>query len=784
MPEVASIQMRRNPFIQNVHEILYTRRFCELFLRSDEISTAMNRTRLLAGIIFLLFLFVPLAGRTQSVSINLSPINDIGNAPDPASINGVNPAGYGEVDYPFAIGTFDVTINQYTSFLNAVAATDQYGLYDPNLATETPIAGISRSGTAGSYSYSVIGNSGNNPITFVGWLDAARFCNWLQNGQTTTGVEGPGTTETGAYTLNGDISNGLETKNAGAQWWVPSEDEWYKAAYYDPTIGGTGGYWLYPTVSNDAPGNIIGSGTNEANYGGGGPGGLTPVGSFTNSASHYGTYDQGGDVFQLVSALPHRRIRGTDWYEGAYFMESIGGLEWDPIGGSDGIGFRVATVGLITQSRNVFSQGTRNVPNTIDALLNDTDTYGGPLTVVSVTQGSFGSVDINRTGANNAVVYTPQETLSGTDSFTCTVADSYGITSTETIAVYSFSSIQGTFSGITKTNGSNSVLTMSVHPSGAFVGSVTTDTANNIIRFSVTGHFDGTGNCAGDTVVLGKKNTFGLHLGFQTSGGETKNCIVSGSGSGLPLFGAHSVYQKGESVPEAGRYTFLISGAGDAVGLEGFGYATVTINQMAQVAMAGRLPDGESIGNAGIISSGTGPDQYVVYEPLRYPFVDKAKATGLLIGTLTFERKTGVSDCDGILEWIKPEQTRGLFNGAIDGNLSVIGSRYALERGQKILSGFNGGTLQISDQFEANVSKAVVLTAGNQVKIMPPLIRDLAMEINLGTGVFHGTFVYPATPSRPPTLTGFGGVLFQDQSFGEGYFLGPGGSGVVSLTTP
>ena len=70
-----------------------------------------------------------------------------------------------------------------------------------------------QSGTSGSYSYSVTGGdpqAANCPIFDVTWGDAARFCNWLQNGQPTypAGIRGSGrSTETGAYTLNGDTTN-------------------------------------------------------------------------------------------------------------------------------------------------------------------------------------------------------------------------------------------------------------------------------------------------------------------------------------------------------------------------------------------------------------------------------------------------------------------------------------------------------------------------------------------------------------------------------------------------
>jgi sulfatase modifying factor 1 len=91
------------------------------------------------------------------------------------------------------------------------------------MATTSSIAGISRAGSSGSYEYSVIGSSAHKPITYVSWFDAARFCNWLHNGQ------GSGSTESGAYTVNGAMGGFYHTVNPGAKTWIPSENEWYKA---------------------------------------------------------------------------------------------------------------------------------------------------------------------------------------------------------------------------------------------------------------------------------------------------------------------------------------------------------------------------------------------------------------------------------------------------------------------------------------------------------------------------------------------------------------------------
>jgi sulfatase modifying factor 1 len=297
--------------------------------------------------------FTQLSAR-GAITIATVPIGKPGNAHDPAS-SGL----YGGVAYNYSIGKFDVTIGQYTAFLNAVAVTDPYGLYDTFMAAEMNIAGIARSGASNSYSYSVIG-SPNKPVTYVSWGDAARFANWLHNGQP-TGAEDPSTTEMGAYTLNGALSDfalNAVTRNAGAKWFIPSESEWYKAAYYDPVAGH---YWTYPTGTNTTPTSAPpGNTPNAANYYDGTTGYavtgsttynsnqnyLTDVGAYTASASPYGTFDQGGNVFQWNEALVSGAIRGTrggSWGSLGYLRASDR-LNGHPTSEDNGVGFRVATV--------------------------------------------------------------------------------------------------------------------------------------------------------------------------------------------------------------------------------------------------------------------------------------------------------------------------------------------------------------------------------------------------------------------------------------------------------
>ena len=96
---------------------------------------------------------------------------------------------------------------------------------------------------------------------------------------------------------------------------MTSEDEWYKAAYYKG--GGTNaGYWDYPTQSNTAPSNVgrwLHDPGNNANYYDqrlyriGSPYYRTNVGEFENSASAYGTFDQGGNVWEWNEGIMEDR---------------------------------------------------------------------------------------------------------------------------------------------------------------------------------------------------------------------------------------------------------------------------------------------------------------------------------------------------------------------------------------------------------------------------------------------------------------------------------------------
>lgn len=337
-----------------------------------------------------------LESRTMlSVTINWAPVGNPGNAADPAT-----GSLYGAVPYAYNIDAYDVTNSQYVEFLNAKDANgaNPLGLYNSNMSNAT-FGGINyNAGNANGNKYSVMSGDGNHPVNFVTWFDAARFANWLNNGQ------GNGDTESGAYTLLGGTptpSNGNSiTRNAGATVFLPSESEWYKAAYYNPA---TSSYFQYPTSSNTAPtaSGPIGA-TNSANYNNA-VANLTDVGAYIGTTSPYGAFDMGGNVYQWNDALissSSRRLRGAAFSFNSFFLLSSFPISPTLASESNFLGFRVASIGDALGSVNetwsnllpgngqpVFNGNTFSTPGGNTWALQSSPT--GPGLNVSLTPGGI-----------------------------------------------------------------------------------------------------------------------------------------------------------------------------------------------------------------------------------------------------------------------------------------------------------------------------------------------------------------------------------------------------------
>jgi len=274
-----------------------------------------------------------------AINLEMVPVGNAGNLSDSRT-------GLGAVAYDYNIGKYEVTAGQYAAFLNSVATTaDPYQLYRTgmwNADTGCKIRQVDNGN--GACSYTVAQDYAGRPVNFLNWAGAARFCNWLQNGQP-TGPEAAGTTETGSYALNGAMTSSelqyASARTTTARWVIPTANEWYKAAYHKNN-GVTADYWSYPTATNSTPSNqlAVPDPGNAANFVDPelgrtllGTSYYTSVGgAFSNSVSAYGTFDQGGNVWE--------------WSEAAYypmFVPKYGGSfrSYDADLADAGVGYSV-----------------------------------------------------------------------------------------------------------------------------------------------------------------------------------------------------------------------------------------------------------------------------------------------------------------------------------------------------------------------------------------------------------------------------------------------------------
>ncbi len=299
---------------------------------------------------------VGLLAGTASATVNIETV-PVGNPGNVGELSGRGAGGDGEdricgsVGYTYNIGTYEVTAGQYAEFLNNKAGVDTYGLYNTWMVDTSSGSGILRTGggTVGNpYTYWVAPVFVNRPVKYVSYWDSCRFANWLHNGQ------GNGDTETGAYTLTPTgMANNTVARNSDWKWAVTSEDEWHKAAYYK---GGStnAGYFDYPTSSDTAPGQDMADASgNNANYYTApyahpiDSGKYTTVaGEFQNSDSPYGTFDQGGNVWEWNDAVlygSYRGLRGGS-FSGSYdYLLASYRTDCNPAG-EDNWGFRVSEV--------------------------------------------------------------------------------------------------------------------------------------------------------------------------------------------------------------------------------------------------------------------------------------------------------------------------------------------------------------------------------------------------------------------------------------------------------
>ncbi|MCA9136822.1 MAG: SUMF1/EgtB/PvdO family nonheme iron enzyme, partial [Planctomycetales bacterium] len=235
--------------------------------------------------------------------------------------------GYGSVDYAYRMSRLETTNREYVEFLNAVdpAGINARQLYNPLMKSDARggISKTSLTGVRAGTHYSVKTGMAEMPVNFVSLYDAMRFANWVYNGK------GTGSTETGAYELLGGgptpTNSASIVRSSNATIFLPSENEWYKAAYYRNTGAeavDVGVYHEFPTARGATPvsvevdaisGAVANPGVSIVNFGStadwnGVNGNVIAVG-ISGSLSQFNISDLAGNVSEWIED-PSGVLRG------------------------------------------------------------------------------------------------------------------------------------------------------------------------------------------------------------------------------------------------------------------------------------------------------------------------------------------------------------------------------------------------------------------------------------------------------------------------------------------
>lgn len=237
--------------------------------------------------------------------IDFVRIGAVGNAPWPGNGTvGDMAIGRGSVGYEYSIGKFEITTSQFVEFMNAAfdrPANDRIPFL--SVPTTWGAAGTTPN-TPGGARWAV---PAGNEMRFVGnvsWRMAAIYCNWLCNNRSTDrSAFLSGAYDVSTFGLGPNGFTDQETRTPGARYFVPSWDEWLKAAHFDPNRNGPGQgeWWTYPHMS-DSPLIYGRPGVGQANAGFG----FDPtilLGAYPNVQSPWGLLDVAGGTREWTEGI-------------------------------------------------------------------------------------------------------------------------------------------------------------------------------------------------------------------------------------------------------------------------------------------------------------------------------------------------------------------------------------------------------------------------------------------------------------------------------------------------
>ena len=251
------------------------------------------------------------ADNIRGINMDFVTIGNAGNAAD----TGGTP-GWGSVGYDYNIGKYEVTNAQWNAF-TAAAGTPGNGGRENRVAYYT---------------------GDQQPTNNVSWYEAAQFCNYLTSGDKSKGV----------YQLphSWDIYNTdiVSVNRAAAQatygtiYFLPTVDEWHKAAYYKPDGSG---YSLYAFGTNTEPSR------SQSRWGS-----YSPWNVGTGTQEQNATFDMTGNVWEWNETIigysnyagPMYGLRGGSFNDSDQYITSGMVMSYYPQDENTSFGFRVASV--------------------------------------------------------------------------------------------------------------------------------------------------------------------------------------------------------------------------------------------------------------------------------------------------------------------------------------------------------------------------------------------------------------------------------------------------------
>lgn len=272
----------------------------------------------------------------------------------------------------------------------------------------------------------------------------------------------------------------------------------------------------------------------------------------------------------------------------------------DPFGGQSSATVTVTTANTAPTSvdRTIYTYCA--TPLQLDARSTATDINGDPLTVISVTQPRFGRVTIR---PNGTVLYRPRINFSSTtvDTFTVTLSDGRGGTTTETITVRSFAAIAGRFQGLLE---NTFVPPLPAEPT---VRGRLTVNLNKRASFSARLEIDGTVSRFSGTLTGALTFTRTLRIGGQvntftlTYDDLSDNWSVSLTGAGLSVQEDPSGLERRPTTQRIPTSFNVLLVPRTNVVLPGT--AIIRVGRTGAVSIVGRLPFGAALSSGSFLNA-------------------------------------------------------------------------------------------------------------------------------------------------------------------------------------